>query len=152
MRNTFISASILFFASLFSSVVVAEEIGSIDYKFRLAGPNDKLIIEAFEDPDFDGVTCYLGRPVIGGVIGSVGLAEDPAFASVACRKTKHIEVGESIENGQEVFSKDTNPFFKEIQVVRFIDRKRKNLIYMVYSDKLIDGSPKNNISIVSYSE
>ena len=39
-------------------------------------------------------------------------------------------------------------FFKRMQIVRGCDTKRNTLVYMVYSDKLIEGSPKNSTSAV----
>ncbi len=126
----------------------AEEIGSVDTVFKILGANHKIVIEAFDDPDVSGVTCHLSRAKTGGIKGSLGLAEDPSDASIACRQVGPIEFRDDIEDGDEVFDKSTSILFKSMQVVRFYDRKRKVLIYLVYSDKIIEGSPKNSITTV----
>lgn len=137
---------------IISPSVFAERIGSVDTVFKLLGANHKIVIEAFDDPRVPGATCYVSRAKKGGITGSLGLAEDPSDASIACRQTgaitlpKDIRSGES--NGQEVFKKDISVLFKTIQVTRFYDPKRNVLIYLIYSDKLIEGSPKNSISAI----
>ena len=126
----------------------AEEIGSVSTVFKLLGPNDKIVIEAFDDPKVDGVTCHLSRAKKGGVSGAVGFATDSSDAAIACRQVGPITIKEELEDGESVFNKRTSILFKTMQVVRFLDQKRNVLIYLVYSDKLIDGSPKNSISTV----
>ena len=137
------------FALLFSAtVLIAEEIGSVSTVFKLLGPNDKIVIEAFDDPKVDGVTCHLSRAKKGGVTGAVGLATDPSDAAIACRQVGPITIKEELKDGEPVFNKRTSVLFKTMQVVRFLDKTRNVLVYLVYSDKLIDGSPKNSISTV----
>jgi CreA protein len=130
----------------------AEEIGEVSTKFRLTGPNDKIVIEAFDDPKIPGATCYLSRAKTGGFSGAMGLAEDTSDASIACRQTGPIKLPEEItngeEDGEEVFKERTSILFKTMQVVRFYDPKRRVIIYLTYSDRLVDGSPKNAISVV----
>ncbi|MBF0177462.1 MAG: CreA family protein [Magnetococcales bacterium] len=127
---------------------VGEEIGSVDTAFKLLGADDRIVIEAFDDPKISGVTCHLSRSKKGGVKGSLGLAEDLSEASIACRQVGPISFKEEPVDKEEVFSKSTSLLFKKLNVVRFYDRKRNVLIYLTYSDKLIDGSPKNSISTV----
>lgn len=132
--------------------VMAEEIGSVSTKFKLLGANDKIVIEAFDDPDIAGATCYLSRAKTGGVSGVVGIAEDTSDASISCRQIGPISLSEKIKNGHEdgaeVFKKSTSLLFKSLQVVRFYDSKRNVLVYLAYSDRIIEGSPKNSISII----
>lgn len=128
--------------------VNSEEIGSVDTAFKMLGPNHKIVIEAFDDPQIPGVACHLSRSKTGGLKGGLGIAEDRADASIACRQTGPIELPAKFENGELVFNKKTSLLFKTMQVVRFFDKKRNVLIYLVYSDKLIEGSPKNSISTV----
>ncbi len=136
-------------ALLLSAVAVsAEEIGSVSTVLKLLGPNDKIVIEAFDDPKVDGVTCHLSRAEKGGVSGAVHLATDTSDAAIACREVGPITIKEELEDGEHVFNKRTSVLFKTMQVVRFLDKKRNVLVYLVYSDKLIDGSPKNSISTV----
>ncbi len=135
-----------------TSYVMAEKIGSVSTKFKILGANDKIVIEAFDDPDIAGATCYLSRAKTGGVSGMVGVAEDTSDASIACRQIGPISLPEKVKNGDEdgveVFKKSTSLLFKSLQVVRFYDAKRNVLIYLTYSDRIIEGSPKNSISII----
>ena len=127
-----------------------ERIGHVDTNFKWTGPDDKIIIESFDDPDVPGVTCFLSRAKTGGFTGAVGMAEDSSDASIDCRQTGPITLSKKIKNGKkegdEVFKKRTSIVFKSMQVVRFYDKKHNTLIYLVYSDRVIEGSPKNSIS------
>jgi CreA protein len=140
---------LVLFAGLISSVnLQAEEIGTVDTIFKFLGSNHKVVLEAFDDPKVDGVTCHLSRAKSGGISGSLGIAEGKAEASIACRQIAPIKLTSNLQNGEQVFSKKTSFIFKTLQVVRFYDKKRNVLIYLVYSDKLIEGSPKNSIPTV----
>lgn len=146
--KVFLKLVVIATAQLLTFAALAEEIGSVSTKFKVLGPNDKIVIEAFDDPKVAGVTCHLSRAKTGGVKGAVGLAEDTSDAAIACRQVGPIQFLEPIKDGDEVFQKDTSLLFKTIQVVRFLDKKRNVLIYLVYSDRIIEGSPKNSISTV----
>jgi len=130
----------------------AEEIGEVSTRFKWLGPSDKIVVEAFEDPDVPGVACYLSRAKTGGLSGAVGVAEDTADASIACRQIGPIRLADAIRkgkaDGEEVFKKRTSLVFKSMQVVRFYDPRRNVLVYLTYSDRVIEGSPKNSISVV----
>lgn len=126
----------------------AEEIGSVSTVFKILGPNAKIVIEAFDDPKVEGVTCHLSRAKQGGISGGLGLAEDPSDASIACRQVGPIRFVKEFKDGETVFKQDTSILFKTMQVVRFLDKKRNVLVYLVYSDKVIEGSPQNAISSV----
>ncbi|MCC6917425.1 CreA family protein [Nitrosomonas sp.] len=131
---------------------LAENIGSVSTRFKLLGANDKIVVEAFDDPEVAGATCYLSRAKTGGISGTVGVAEDRSEASIACRQTGSITLSENIKNGKadgdEVFKKNTSLLFKTLQVVRFYDAKRNVLVYLSYSDRIIEGSPQNSISVI----
>ncbi|AFL68147.1 hypothetical protein Sulba_0845 [Sulfurospirillum barnesii SES-3] len=135
-----------------ASSVLGDEIGSVDTAFKLIGANHKIVIEAFDDPKIEGVSCHLSRAKTGGLKGTFGVAEDTSDASIACRQTGVItlppDVASKKRDGERVFKESTSLLFKHIQVVRFYDAKRNTLIYLTYSDKLIDGSPQNAISTV----
>ncbi len=135
-------------ALMLAAPVSAEKIAEVDTAFKLIGANHKIVIEAFDDPKIEGVTCHLSRAKTGGLSGSLGLAEDTSDASIACRQIGPIRIKEQFKDGEKVFNKRTSLLFKSMQVVRFMDQKRNTLIYLVYSDKLVDGSPKNSISTV----
>jgi CreA protein len=147
-----ISLGTTLLAVLAVTVAQAEQIGEVSTAFKLLGANHKIVIDAFDDPDIAGATCYVSRAKTGGVKGSLGLAEDTTDASIACRQTGPITLPEDVVNGERdgerVFRKSTSILFKKLQVVRFYDQKRNVLVYLTYSDKLIDGSPKNSISAI----
>ena len=130
----------------------SEVIGSVDTVFHLFSRDDDIVVEAFDDPDIPGVSCYLSRARKGGVKGMLGVAEDTSDASIECLCTDEITVPEKIRSGkadgQLVFKKDTSLIFKSMQVVRFYDPKRDVIIYMVYSDRVVEGSPKNSVTCV----
>lgn len=128
--------------------VFAEEIGSVTTTFKILGANHRIVIEAFDDPKVEGVSCFVSRARTGGISGSLGLAEDTSDASINCQQTGPIRFREELRDGEEVFSQRASIMFKRIQVVRFQDKARNALVYLTYSDKLIDGSPKNSISAV----
>ncbi|AEF20712.1 CreA family protein [Pseudomonas fulva] len=128
--------------------VMAEEIGQVSTVFKWLGPNDKIVVEAFDDPKVSGVTCYLSRAKTGGVKGGLGLAEDRAEASIACRQVGPISFAGELKDGDEVFRERTSLVFKTMQVVRFFDQKRNTLVYLVYSDRIIEGSPQNAVTAI----
>ncbi|MGE4405583.1 protein CreA [Pseudomonas sp.] len=126
----------------------AERIGEVDTVFKWLGPNHKIVVEAFDDPKVDGVTCYLSRAKTGGIKGGLGLAEDRAEASIACRQVGPIRVNDELKDGEVVFKERTSLVFKSMQVVRFFDEKRNALVYLVYSDRVIEGSPQNAVTAI----
>ena len=126
----------------------AEEIGSVDTKFKVFGPDHKIVVEAFDDPKIEGITCYLSRSKKGGFKGMVGLAEETSDASLACRQVGPIRLVGELKDGEKVFSESRSLIFKKLQVVRFFDKKRQAYIYLAYSDRVIEGSPQNAISTV----
>lgn len=128
----------------------AEVIGEVDTAFRWLGKDDRVVVEAFDDPKVQGVTCFVSRARTGGMKGTIGLAEDTSDASIACR-----QIGDTISftgklpAQEDVFTQRTSILFKRLHVVRIVDRKRNTLVYLTYSDKLIDGSPKNAVTAVA---
>ncbi|MBA0166671.1 protein CreA [Pectobacterium sp. CFBP8739] len=135
-----------------AGAVSAEEVGSVDTAFKLLGPDHKIVVEAFDDPDVSNVTCYISRAKTGGIKGGLGLAEDTSDAAISCQQVGPITLSDKIKNGGDrgsvVFQKRTSLVFKKLQVIRFYDQKRNSLIYLAYSDRLVDGSPKNALSAV----
>lgn len=126
----------------------SSEIGSVDTSFQWIGANHKIVVEVFDDPMVEGVSCYVSRAKTGGVKGSLGIATDTSDASVACRQVGEIKIAKPLPRSGEVFSQSSSILFKSIRVQRMVDSKRNTLVYIVYSDKLIDGSPKNSVTAV----
>lgn len=146
MKRLFLAAGAALALSL---PAFAEEIGEVSTVFKLLGANHKIVVEAFDDPKVEGVSCFLSRAKTGGIRGSLGLAEDTSDASIACRQTGPISYNGTLEAGEDVFKQRTSILFKKLQVVRFYDPKRNALVYLSYSDKIIEGSPKNSVSAVA---
>lgn len=137
----------LFLAATLSPVR-AETLGEVSTVFKLIGPNHKIVVEAYDDPLVEGVTCYVSRAKTGGISGAVGLATDKSDASIACRQVGEIRIKEPLPQQDEVFSERLSILFKRLRIVRVVDVKRQALVYMTYSEKLVEGSPKNSITAV----
>ena len=126
-----------------------EDIGSVSTAFQLIGPNHKVVVEAYDDPGVAGVTCYVSRARTGGIKGGLGLAEDRAEASIACRQVGPISFAGALPRQEEVFNERMSVLFKKLRIVRMVDAKRNALVYLTYSDRLIDGSPQNSVTAVA---
>ncbi len=135
--------------ALAANPAAAEEIGEVTTAFKLLGANHRIVVEVFDDPKVEGVSCYVSRARTGGISGSLGLAEDTADASIACRQTGPVKFRGELKDGEEVFGRRASLVFKRVQVVRFFDEARNTLVYLTYSDRLIDGSPQNSLSAVA---
>lgn len=126
-----------------------EKIGTVDTAFQWIGRDHDIIVEAYDDPGVQGVTCYVSRARIGGIKGTLGLAEDRAEASIACRQVGPIGFPKApLKKQEEVFSERMSLLFKRLRIVRMVDAERNTLVYLTYSDKLIDGSPQNSVTAV----
>ncbi|WP_371813038.1 CreA family protein [Kaistia sp. 32K] len=116
--------------------------------FKWVTPNDKIATYAIDDPEVDGVACYFAAAERGGVAGMFGVAEETSDVSLACRQVGPIQFKNKIKQGDEMFNQRRSIWFKKMRISRGCDPKRNVLVYLVYSDKLVDGSPKNSISSV----
>jgi len=123
-------------------------VGSVNTEFKLIGPDHKIVIESYDDPKIDGITVFISKSQKGGIKGALGLAEDTSDASVAVRQTGPIKVKESFENGEDAFTEQRSVLFKRLHVSRFWDAPHKSFVYVVWTDRLINGSPQNSISAV----
>jgi CreA protein len=140
--------ALLLLGALAASAAAAEQVGEVDTVFKLIGPDHKIVVEAYDDPKVNGVTCYVSRAKTGGVSGALGLAEDKAEASIACRQVGPLSFAEPLKKRDEIFSERQSIMFKRLRVVRMVDAKRNTLIYLSYSDRLIEGSPQNSVTAV----
>ncbi|PJN94737.1 hypothetical protein CNY89_12695 [Amaricoccus sp. HAR-UPW-R2A-40] len=145
MRAIWMAAAL----AVMGGAAASEQIGEVTTAFKILGANHRIVIEAFDDPKVEGVACYVSRARTGGISGSLGLAEDTSDASIACRQVGPVAFRGELEDGEEVFGRRASVLFKRIQVVRFFDKTRNALIYLTYSDRLVDGSPQNSISAVA---
>jgi CreA protein len=153
MRMQFLFPAVAFVSLLAAGAAFAESdepdlIFRKSTTFKLLTPNDKLATYGADDPIVDGVACYFTVSEKGGVAGALGLAEQTSDVSIACRQYGPIKIKEKFEQGDVAFRERRSIFFKKMQIVRGCDPKRNVLIYMAYTDKLIEGSPKNSTSSV----
>jgi CreA protein len=128
----------------------ATRIGTVDTTFRLLGRNDRIVVDRYDDPRVDGVSCYVSRAETGGVKGTVGLATDPNRFSIACRATGPVTPHGKIPDKEIVFGEKMSPLFKEIRVSRLYDTEKQVLVYLVWSTISLGagGSAFNSITAV----
>lgn len=138
---------LMILATLFIPPVIAEEIGSVNTEWKLMGSH-QLAVEAYDDPKVEGVACYVAKPQRGGVSGAIGVAEDVSDVSIACRQVGPIRFKEPLPRQEDAFSERRSFIFKTLHVVRMVDSARNTLVYLTYTDKLINGSPKNSVTAV----
>ena len=143
--NSFI---VVAFTIPLATAAFADKIGEVDTAFKLIGPDHKIVVEAFDDPKVAGVTCYVSRSKAGGLSGAVGLATEKSESSIACRQVGPISATVPIPKSEEIFTESRSILFKKMRIVRMVDPARQVLLYLTYTDKLIDGSPKNSLSAV----
>lgn len=144
MKNSVCTALLLGAAA----AAQAQRIGEVDTVFKFIGPDHKIVVDAYDDPKVAGVTCYVSRAKTGGIKGGLGLAEDTADASIACRRTGTISIAKPLPQQEDMFTERISLIFKKLRVVRMVDSKRNVLVYLTYSDRVIEGSPKNSVSVV----
>jgi CreA protein len=144
----------------FAGMAHSEVLGSVDTAWKLMGANHKVVVSALDDPEIPGITCHMSMAKTGGVMGSIGFASDKSKFSIACRQVGkvdfdlvekvHSKPKTKVKNSTArlVFTKSASFLFKEFRVVSFYDKKRKTIVYMIYSTKLIEGSAFNSISTV----
>jgi CreA protein len=150
------SKMLAFVATAFATIFVsmadaahAEIIGEVDTAFQWLGPDHKILVEAYDDPKVHGVMCYLSRAKTGGVKGAVGVAEDLAEASIACRQVGPISFEKPLPAQEEMFNERISLIFKKLRVVRIVDAKHNALVYLTYSDRVVEGSPQNSVTAVA---
>lgn len=148
LQSTLVALSCTLFNFLFLNLAFAEEIGRVDTRFRPLSPDDTIRVESFEDPKVQGVVCYLSRAQVGGYSGAMGMAEDTSDASIDCRQVGPIVFLEPFSKGENVFRERRSLIFKTMKVIRYCDVEHNSLVYLVYSERVIEGSPKNSVSAV----
>ena len=131
-----------------TGTAMAEVVGEVITTFRMLGKNDAVVVESIKDPDIQGVTCHISYAKVGGLSGTVGLAEDPSQFSLSCRQTGALIINKNIDNTTKVTAFDRNAFFKEMIVTRMYDKPNNTLIYLITSKKLMEGSHFNAISSI----
>ncbi|MEO8306251.1 MAG: CreA family protein [Betaproteobacteria bacterium] len=132
-----------------ASVLRAEPIGEVDTVFKFIGPDHKIVVDAHDDPSVSGVTCYVSRAKTGGIKGALGVAEDKSEASIDCQQVGPIRFAKPLPMQEEIFTERISLVFKKIRVVRMVDKARNTLVYLTYSDRVIEGSPQNSVTAIA---
>ena len=146
MRATIYSLALLFTLAIPASSQT--RIDAISTNFRWLGPNDKIVVERYDDPKVANVSCYMSRADTGGIKGGLGFAEDPSRFSIACRAVGPIAMPTGLRKSEVIAFASASLFFKTFQIHRAVDAEKNVLVYTVVSTKLINGSPFNSISVV----
>jgi CreA protein len=149
---TMLAAAALTFASHAASAdSEPARIGHVDTTFRLLGRNDRIVVDRYDDPKVDGVSCYMSRAETGGFKGSLGLATDPSRFSIACRATGPVTLKGKLPDNEIVFGASANWLFKEIRVSRLWDPDKRVVVYLVWSTQALtpEGSPYNSVTAVA---
>lgn len=149
MRIVSLCLALILFAS--GSALAADEPDLIFKKttvWKPLSPDHKLATYAIDDPLVEGVACHFTVPEKGGWTGWLGVAEELSDTSLACRQIGPVAFKGKFEQGAEIYRERRSLFFKKVQVVRGCDAERNVLVYLIYTDKLIEGSPKNSTSTV----
>ena len=144
-----IFAGLILFLTSGSSNHDSHEIGSVNTAFKMFGSDHVVDVANFQDPKIPNIICSLSRAKTGGVKGSLGIAEDSADFDISCAQIGPIDLSNVPKDKQEVFNESRSITFKRLRVVRMFDPKYNSFTYLAYSDKLVDGSPQNAISIVA---
>jgi CreA protein len=122
IRAAFTALATICAALLAAPLVHAEEVASVNTNFHITGSDIK---------------------------GTLGIAEDPTEASIACRQVGAIRfTGGPLKQQADVFTERMSLIFKTLHVVRVVDAKRNTLVYLTYSDRVATGSAKNSVTAV----
>jgi CreA protein len=148
MRATALASALLII--VFAAPISAQtRIDAINTNFRWLGPDDKIVVERYDDPKVPNVSCYMSRAETGGIKGGLGFAEDPSRFSIACRAVGPISIPSGLRKSEVIAFASASLFFKSFEIHRAVDAEKNVLVYTVVSTKLINGSPFNSISVVA---
>jgi len=150
MRALALVGALLLAAPVAVAATGPTRIGKVDTTFKLLGRNDRIVVDRYDDPRVDGVSCYMSRAETGGIKGSLGLATDPSRFLIACRATGHVTIKGTVPDSEIVFGANANWLFKQIRVSRLWDAEKHVLVYLVWSTQALtpEGSPYNAITAV----
>jgi CreA protein len=125
-----------------------EEIGAVNTNFRLFGPNDKVLVQRFDDPKVPNVSCYASFAQTGGVAGGVGVAEDPSQFSLNCVKHGAVSLPADLPAQEQMGAISASLLFKHFIITRMVDRQTNTLVYVLISTRVLHGSPANAVAAV----
>ncbi|MGE4482677.1 CreA family protein [Acidocella sp.] len=149
-------AALLVLAILFFWVVTPhrgdrQQIGAVSTNFRWVGPNDKVIVERFDDPKIPAISCYAASAQTGGLAGGAGLATNPSQFSLNCIAHGPVVLPSDLPRQEQIGAISASLFFKHFVLTRILDSRHDTVIYVLTSTKVLKGSPANAISAVAAS-
>ncbi|MCB5944905.1 CreA family protein [Acidocella sp. KAb 2-4] len=125
-----------------------DQIGAVSTNFRLLGPNDKVLVQRFDDPKVANVSCYASFAQTGGVAGGVGVAEDPSQFALNCVAHGPVSLPADLPEQEEMGAISASLLFKHFIITRMVDRQTNTLVYVLISTRVLHGSPANAVSAV----
>ena len=125
-----------------------QDIGSVSTNFRLLGPNDKVVVERFDDPKVANVSCYASFAQTGGVSGGLGVATDPSEFALNCIAHGPVSIPADLPRQEEMGAISASFLFKHFIITRMLDAQNNTLVYVLISTKVLTGSPANAVSAV----
>ena len=139
-------------AGLAAPAFADQTIGSVSTNFRLLGPNDKVVVQRFDDPKVANVSCYASFAQTGGVSGGLGLATDPSEFALSCVATGPVKLPADLPAKEEVDAISASFLVKHFVLTRLADPDGHALVYVLISTKIIHGSPANAVSAVAVTQ
>ncbi|OYV40587.1 MAG: hypothetical protein B7Z81_01930 [Acidocella sp. 20-61-6] len=134
--------------AVFGFAHAEQRIGSVSTNFHLIGPNDKVVVERFDDPKVPQVSCYASFAQTGGVSGGLGVATDPSRFALSCVAHGAFSIPADLPKREEMGAISASFLFKHFIINRLVDRDDKTLVYVLISTKVLHGSPANAVSAV----
>lgn len=140
---------VLFFWLVSPTRGTKEEVGAVSTNFRWLGPNDKVVVERFDDPKLPIISCYASSAQTGGVAGAAGVATNPSEFALNCVAHGPVVLPSDLPQQEQIGSISASLFFKNIVLTRIVDDKKDAVIYMLTSTKVLKGSPANAVSAIA---
>jgi CreA protein len=138
----------LLFAGIGFAAQAEQTIGSVSTNFRLLGPNDKVVVERFDDPKVANVSCYASFAQTGGISGGLGVATNPSQFALNCVAHGPVHIPADLPQQEEVGAISASFLFKHFIITRMVDTQDNTLVYVLISTKILSGSPANAVSAV----
>lgn len=109
---------------------------------------DTINIEEFDDPKVKGVSLYISdfSRSFADRVGKGDFFSDPGAAGLTCVASGPVKVSPDLKSdkqGEDVFSEARSILFKTLKVKRIYDAEGKNLVYVVFTERVDTDNDKN---------
>jgi CreA protein len=146
MKRLFITTILA--AAIATPAMADQQIGSVVTNFRLTG-SDTVVVQRFDDPKVQNVSCYASFAHTGGIAGDIGVATDPSQFALNCIATGPVTIPADLPQKEEVGAISASFLFKHFVLTRLVDTDKNTLVYLLISTKILHGSPANAVSAVA---